>query len=96
MALPAASCAAPLQYTTDSTGGTGPSARPPQTVTARPWPCSASGREPGFGESHYGFRSLGQLLEEAEAQGVLKLERDNKSGGFIITIPQAAYMRSDV
>ena len=45
-------------------------------------------RKPGFSESHYGFRSFSQLLEEAEAQGMLKLERDKKSGGFIITIAQ--------
>ncbi len=41
-------------------------------------------RKPGFSESYYGFRSLGQLLEEAEANGILELEREEKSGGFII------------
>ncbi len=41
-------------------------------------------RKPGFSESYYGFKSFGQLLEEAETQGILKLERDEKSGGFII------------
>ncbi len=41
-------------------------------------------RNPGFSESAFGFRSFGQLLEEAEAQGILELERDEKSGGFII------------
>ena len=41
-------------------------------------------RKPGFSESQFGFRSFGQLLEEAEAQGILELERDSKSGGFII------------
>jgi len=41
-------------------------------------------RKPGFSEAHYGFRSFGQVLEEAEAHGILKLERDAKSGGFII------------
>jgi uncharacterized protein (TIGR00288 family) len=41
-------------------------------------------RKPGFSESQYGFRSFGQLLEEAEAHGILDLERDEKSGGFII------------
>ncbi|MBP8130353.1 MAG: NYN domain-containing protein [Candidatus Hydrogenedentes bacterium] len=41
-------------------------------------------RKPGFSEAQYGFRSFGQLLEEAEAQGILQLERDEKSGGFII------------
>jgi len=41
-------------------------------------------RKPGFSESYHGFRSFGQLLEEAEAQGIFELERDEKSGGFII------------
>lgn len=41
-------------------------------------------RKPGFTESYYGFKSFGQLLEEAEAQKILQLERDEKSGGYII------------
>jgi len=41
-------------------------------------------RKPGFTESYYGFRSFGELLAEAEEHGILKLERDQKSGGFII------------
>jgi uncharacterized protein (TIGR00288 family) len=41
-------------------------------------------RKPGFSESYYGFKSFGQLLEEAQAQGILQLERDEKSGGFIL------------
>jgi hypothetical protein len=41
-------------------------------------------RKPGFSESYYGFRSFGQLLEEAGAQGILELERDEKSGGYTI------------
>ncbi len=41
-------------------------------------------RKPGFNESFYGFRSFSRLLEEAEARGLLELERDEKSGGFII------------
>ncbi len=41
-------------------------------------------RKPGFSEAHYGFRSFGQLLEEAQAHGLLRLEHDEKSGGFII------------
>jgi uncharacterized protein (TIGR00288 family) len=45
-------------------------------------------RKPGFSEAHYGFRSFGQLLEEAQGRGILKLERDEKSGGFIIKGPQ--------
>jgi len=41
-------------------------------------------RKPGFSESYYGFRSFGDLLEDAQAQGILDLERDEKSGGYII------------
>ena len=41
-------------------------------------------RKPGFSESYYGFKSFGDLLEQAEAKGILELERDQKSGGFII------------
>jgi uncharacterized protein (TIGR00288 family) len=41
-------------------------------------------RKPGFSESSYGFRSFGQLLEEAGKQGILELQRDERSGGFIV------------
>ncbi len=41
-------------------------------------------RKPGFSESYYGFRSFGDLLEAAESEGILDLERDEKSGGYII------------
>ena len=41
-------------------------------------------RKPGFSESHYGFSSFGQLLEEAGTEGILDLIRDEKSGGFIV------------
>jgi len=46
-------------------------------------------RKPAFSEGHYGYRSFGQLLEEAESHGVLKLERDEKSGGYVIKGHQA-------
>jgi uncharacterized protein (TIGR00288 family) len=41
-------------------------------------------RRPGFNESYYGFRSFNRLLEEAAARGLMELERDEKSGGYII------------
>ncbi|HXK58905.1 MAG TPA: NYN domain-containing protein [Acidobacteriota bacterium] len=41
-------------------------------------------RKPGFNESYYGFRSFSALLEEAERQGLLRLERDHRSGGYIL------------
>jgi len=47
-------------------------------------------RKPGFSESYYGFRSFGQLLEEAGANGILQLDRDEKSGGFIIKSAQSS------
>ncbi len=47
-------------------------------------------RKPGFNEAYYGFRSFGALLEEAEAKGILELERDQKSGGFIIKAAHGA------
>lgn len=43
-------------------------------------------RKPGFNEAYYGFRSFNKLLEEAEARHMLKLERDEKSGGYIIRV----------
>jgi len=42
-------------------------------------------RKPGFNENYHGFRSFGKLLEEMESKGMLKLEHDKKSGGYIIT-----------
>jgi uncharacterized protein (TIGR00288 family) len=41
-------------------------------------------RKPGFNESYHGFRSFGQLLEEAQLRNLLKLEFDEKSGGYVI------------
>ena len=41
-------------------------------------------RKPGFNETYHGFRTFGKLLEEAQARGLLELEHDEKSGGYII------------
>ena len=41
-------------------------------------------RKPEFNESYYGFRAFSDLLEEAEKRKLLSLERDDKSGGYII------------
>jgi uncharacterized protein (TIGR00288 family) len=41
-------------------------------------------RSPGFNESYYGFRAFSDLLEEAAKRKVLTLERDDKSGGYVI------------
>ncbi|MBU1191631.1 MAG: NYN domain-containing protein [Gammaproteobacteria bacterium] len=42
-------------------------------------------RSPGFSESYHGFRSFGEMLEEAEARNLLHLQHDEKSGGYLIT-----------
>ncbi len=41
-------------------------------------------RKPGFNESYYGFRSFNGMLEEAQRRGSLELERDEKSGGYLV------------
>lgn len=41
-------------------------------------------RKPGFNESYYGFKTFSELLEEAEKAGLLKLQYDEKSGGYIV------------
>jgi len=40
-------------------------------------------RNPGFSESYYGFRTFGNLLEEAQARGMLEFGRDEKSGAYV-------------
>ena len=42
-------------------------------------------RRPGFNESAYGFGSFNDLLEEAQSRGLLELDRDERSGGYVIT-----------
>ncbi len=41
-------------------------------------------RKPSFSESYYGFKSFGRLLEEASARKLVVLDKDEKSGGYII------------
>ncbi|MEQ8409385.1 MAG: NYN domain-containing protein [Gammaproteobacteria bacterium] len=41
-------------------------------------------RKPGFNESYYGFKSFSGLLEEAAEAKLLKLQYDDKSGGYIV------------
>jgi uncharacterized protein (TIGR00288 family) len=41
-------------------------------------------RNPGFNETYYGFRAFADLLKEAQQKGLIKLEPDEKSGGYII------------
>lgn len=46
-------------------------------------------RKPGFHESYYGFRTFNELLEEAEDDGLIELERAEKSGGYIVRLADA-------
>lgn len=41
-------------------------------------------RQPGFSESVYGFNSFSDLLEEAARRDQIEIERDEKSGGYIV------------
>jgi uncharacterized protein (TIGR00288 family) len=41
-------------------------------------------RKPGFNERFYGFHSFNDLLLEAQQRGLLKLEADDKSGGYTV------------
>lgn len=41
-------------------------------------------RNPGFNERAYGFRSFNDMLVEAQKRSLLKLEPDEKSGGYTV------------
>jgi hypothetical protein len=41
-------------------------------------------RNPGFNESYFGFRTFGNLLEEAVNRGLLAVGRDEKSGTYVM------------
>jgi uncharacterized LabA/DUF88 family protein len=50
-------------------------------------------RKPDFSEIYYGFRTFGNLLEEAQARGLLEFGRDEKSGAYAyrssgVTVPE--------
>jgi uncharacterized LabA/DUF88 family protein len=40
-------------------------------------------RRPDFNETYFGFRTFGNLLEEAQARGMLEFGRDEKSGAYV-------------
>lgn len=57
-------------------------------------------RKPDFSEGRYGFRTFGNLLEEAQARGLLEFGRDEKSGAYVFRshgqpIAAAAPVRSE-
>jgi uncharacterized protein (TIGR00288 family) len=47
-------------------------------------------RRPDFSETYYGFRTFGNLLEEAQTRGLFEFGRDEKSGTYVFRSAQAA------
>ena len=41
-------------------------------------------KRPSFSETAHGYRSFNQLLEDAQAKDLLELQKDDRSGGYII------------
>jgi uncharacterized protein (TIGR00288 family) len=41
-------------------------------------------KRPTFSESYYGYRSFNELLEDAQRERLLELEKDPKSGGYLV------------
>jgi uncharacterized protein (TIGR00288 family) len=42
-------------------------------------------KKPSFDESYYGYRSFTHLLEEADNAGIIDIERNPKSGTYVVT-----------
>ena len=45
-------------------------------------------RNPGFNERAYGFRSFNDLLLECQKRNLLKLDADEKSGGYVVRLAE--------
>ncbi|MEZ4225493.1 MAG: NYN domain-containing protein [Polyangiaceae bacterium] len=41
-------------------------------------------KRPSFNESFHGYRSFNEMLEDAETRGLLELQKDERSGGYVI------------
>jgi uncharacterized protein (TIGR00288 family) len=41
-------------------------------------------KRPNFLESYHGYRSFNELLEDAAARDLLQLEKDDRSGGYVV------------
>jgi uncharacterized LabA/DUF88 family protein len=55
-------------------------------------------RRPDFSETYYGFRTFGNLLEEAQSRGLLEFGRDEKSGAYVYRssgAPSAAILSAE-
>ena len=45
-------------------------------------------KHPQFNEQYYGYRSFSQLLQEAEKKKLIQMERDTRSGSYIVRLPE--------
>ncbi len=50
-------------------------------------------RNPGFNERAHGFGSFNDLLVEAQKRGLVKLQPDEKSGGYTVQAVDKAVVR---
>ncbi|MCB9627529.1 MAG: NYN domain-containing protein [Sandaracinaceae bacterium] len=41
-------------------------------------------KRPNFSEAYYGYRTFNQLIEDAGARGLLVIQKDERSGGYVI------------
>jgi hypothetical protein len=41
-------------------------------------------KQPNFSETFHGYRSFNELLEDAERRGLLQLQKDERSGGYVV------------
>jgi uncharacterized protein (TIGR00288 family) len=41
-------------------------------------------KRPNFSETFHGYRSFNELLEDAQRRGLLKLQKDERSGGYVV------------
>ncbi len=41
-------------------------------------------KRPSFSETFHGYRTFNQLLEDAEKRGLLEIQKDERSGGYVI------------
>ena len=41
-------------------------------------------KRPNFDESFYGYRTFSQLIVDAQRRGLLEVQKDEKSGGYLI------------
>lgn len=41
-------------------------------------------KRPNFSEAYHGYRTFNQLIEDAGARGLLEIQKDDRSGGYVI------------